>query len=270
MKNAWFILIAAALGFGPAAAEAPRFQNRGLLAGFTGANQKSKVSETTAQDHDGNGRSLQCLMLRAEPDTPNHGCHAEAHLASFPDGSPLGRYPGFEATTIYQVRFDKNCEAASVGFFQYKNHAGPDRWKHLVAIWRVSGKNGTEIHFQVNPKGTNEYRYARLSADNGTSLVAERWHQIKVTGNFTHDDSGWVEVFINGKAVEWFLDPEWRHPAGKRIRLACLPDLPGSAWQLQLGGYGFFKDRSTARATVFIDEVEAWDRANETRRPPAP
>lgn len=260
MKNGWIILLAAGLGCGPAIAEAPRFHNRGVLAGFTGANQKSKVSESTVQDHDGNGRSLECLMLRAEPDTPNHGCHAEVHLAAFPDGGPLARHPEFDATTIYQVRFDRNCDTASVGFFQYKNHEGPDRWKHLVAVWRMPGKNGSEIHFQVNPKGASEYCYARLSADDGTALVAERWHQIKVTGNFTCDDTGWVEVFINGKAVEWHHDPEWRRPAGTRIRLACLPDLPGSGWQLQLGGYGFFKDRSTARATVFIDGVEVWDR----------
>lgn len=34
-----------------------------------------------------------------------------------------------------------------------------------------------------------------------------------------------------------------------------LPELPGSAWQLQLGGYGFFKDNQTLSATVFVDDV---------------
>jgi hypothetical protein len=261
MKNGLSLLLAAGLGCGPVFAEAPRFQNLGVLAGFTGANQKAKVSESTVHDHDGNGRSLQCLMLRAEPDTPNQGCHAEAHLATFLGGEPLAGHPGFDATTIYHVWFDKNCDAASVGFFQYKNHEGPDHWKHLVAIWRMPGTKGSEIHFQVNPKGVSEYLYAGLSPEVGTALLAERWHQIKVTGKFTRYDSGWVEVFINGKAIEWYHDRERRSPASTRIRQACLPDLPGSKWQLQLGGYGFFKDRSTTRATVFVDDIQVWSKA---------
>ncbi len=71
-------------------------------------------------------------MVRKEADTPTGGCHAEAHLSRFADGSRLGAHPGFESATEYRVRFDTNCNAAVVGFFQYKNCGGPDRWKYLV------------------------------------------------------------------------------------------------------------------------------------------
>lgn len=242
----------------------PQFHNRGTLDGFTGANQRAKVKESHAQDHDGNGRSLACLMLRAEPDTPNKGCHAEVHLARFTDGTRLGLHTGFEATTVYQVHFDKNCDAASVGFFQYKNHAGPGLWNHLVALWRMPDKQGSEIHFQVNPTGKSQYHYASLSANDGTALVAERWHEIKVTGHFTRVDSGWVEISINGRLVEWFHDRARTQPAGTRIRGKLLPDLPGTEWQLQLGGYGFFKDERTEEATVFIDDIRVWNKAHQT------
>jgi hypothetical protein len=261
MKTICWLLLATPLTL-PAAE--PPFHNRGTLDGFTGANQRAKVKESRAQDRDGNGRSLECLMLRKEPDTPNRGCHAEAHLARFPDGSPLGRHPGFGATTVYQVRFDRNCERASVGFFQYKNHVGPDQWKHLVAMWRMPDKHGEEIHFQVNPGGKSEYRYAALSATQGTALVSDRWHEVRVNGNFTNDASGWVEISINGKLVEWFHDRARKKPAGTRIRGNFLPDLPGSEWQLQLGGYGFFKDRRTEQATAWIDDIRVWNKAHET------
>jgi hypothetical protein len=259
MKTLCWLLLAAPLTL-PAAE--PLFHNRGTLDGFTGANQRAKVKESRAQDRDGNGRSLECLMLRKEPDTPNHGCHAEVHLARFTDGSSLGRNPGFQATTVYQVYFDKNCDAASVGFFQYKNHAGPAHWKYLVALWRVPDKHGGEIHLQVNPTGKSEYHYAALSATHRTALVTDRWHEVRVNGNFTNDASGWVEISINGKLVEWFHDRARKQPAGIRIRGKMLPDLPGSEWQLQLGGYGFFKDQQTERATVWIDDIRVWNKFN--------
>jgi hypothetical protein len=263
MKSPRFASLCLLLCLPSAAAEQPAFHNRGVLAGFTGANQKSKVSEATAHDQDGNGLSLECLMLRNEPDTPNKGCHAEAHLARFSDGSPLGRHPGFQATTIYHVRFDKNCDAASVGFFQYKNHAGPDQWNYLVALWRMPDKRGEEIHFQVNPTGKSEYHYAALSAANNTALVADRWHELRITGSLTNDASGWVEISINGKLLEWFHDRARKQPAGTRIRGKMLPDLPGAEWQLQLGGYGFFKDQHTERATVWIDDIRVWNKLLE-------
>lgn len=233
----------------------PDFINHGSLKGFTGANQKSKVSETRLQDADGNGTSLQCLMLRDEPDTPQKGCHAEAHFNRFPSGKVIGEHPGFEGMTSYQVKFDEACDAASVGFFQYKNYEGPRKWNYLVALWREHGRNGTAVKFQVNPTGENRYVYARLSERDGTALVVNRWHQINVRGRFTKEATGWVEISINGKQVTWFKDPDCRHPVGTRINGNFLPDLPGSKWQLQLGGYGFFKDKDTRKATVFVDDV---------------
>lgn len=234
----------------------PVFVNHGVLAGFTGANQRSKISESHEQDFDGNGTSLKCLMIPTEPDTPSGGCHAEAHLARLPDGTSFGRYPGFSCTTVYRVRFDQNCERASVGFFQYKNSEGPDQWKYLVALWRMPGKNGEEIHFQVNPTGKSEYHYAALSTTNGTALVADRWHEVRVTGNFASDASGWAEISINGQKVEWYHDRARKQPAGPRITGAFLPPLPGAEWQLQLGGYGFFKSRRERPANVFIDDIK--------------
>jgi len=236
-------------------ASPPEFVNKGILAGFTGANQKSKVTESGGQDQDGNGSSLQCTMLRDEPDVPNGGCHAEAHLSRFPTGEPVGTHPGFRGTTTYQVRFDAACDAASVGFFQYKNFKGPRQWNHLVAIWRLPGRNGCGILFQTNPSGENRYFHARLSEAEGTALVAGRWHEVRVKGHFTSDETGWVEVAINGHAVEWHQDAEFKNLIGKRISGNALPDLPGSEWQLQLGGYGFFKDRDTKRATVHVDAI---------------
>jgi hypothetical protein len=252
MKLPIFILLA---GLGAVCAETHRFSNRGVLAGFTGGNQRSKISESHELDFDGNATSLKCLMVRTEPDTPNQGCHAEVHLARFPDGTHLGLDSGFRSTTTYQIRFDRNCDAASVGFFQYKNHDGPEQWKYLVALWRLPGKNGREIHFQINPTGKSDYRYAALSATQGTALVADRWHEVRVNGNFTDDASGWVEISINGKLVEWFHDRNRKQAAGTRVTGPLLPQLPGSAWQLQLGGYGFFKDQLTDEATVWIDNV---------------
>lgn len=233
----------------------PDFINHGSLEGFTGANQKSKVSETRLQDSDCNGTSLQCLMLRDEPDTPQMGCHAEAHLNRFPSGKMVGEYPRFEGETSYQVKFDEACDAASVGFFQYKNFEGPKQWNYLIALWREHSRNGTTIKFQVNPTGASRYVHARLSEIDGTALVVNKWHRIKVRGNFTKETTGWVEISINGKPVMWFDDPDCKHPVGTRITGNFLPDLPGSKWQLQLGGYGFFKDKDTRRATVFVDDI---------------
>lgn len=241
-----------------AGAASPVFENAGVLAGFTGGNQRAKVSETREHDLDGNGTSLKCLMIPGEPDTPKGGCHAEVHLERFPDGSFLGRHPGFNGTTVYHVRFDRNCERASVGFYQYKNSGGPKRWDYLVALWRMPGKNGGEIHFQVNPSGKSEYRYAALSATSGTALVPDRWHEVHVTGNFSSDTNGWAEIHINGQPVEWFYDRARKQPAGSRIVGKLLPALPGAEWQLQLGGYGFFKSRRDPPATVFIDDVKVW------------
>lgn len=231
----------------------PAFRNSGTLAGFTGANQKAKVTEAREQDADGNGTSLKCLMVRKEADTPTGGCHAEAHLSRLADGSRLGAHPGFESATEYRVRFDTNCNAAAVGFFQYKNCGGPERWKYLLALWRSSGKNGSELLFQVNPSGKSVHRYARLPPE--AALVADRWHTVRVTGRFTCDATAWCEVTINGLPVEWFADPEHRQPLGARLAGPFLPELPGSEWQLQLGGYGFFKDRHTPSAVVFVDSV---------------
>jgi hypothetical protein len=230
----------------------PEFHNRGTLDGFTGGNQRTKLSVSTAQDADGNGTSILCLMLRAEPDVPG-GCHAETHLARLPDGSRLGAHPGFASTTVYRVYFDPDCNAASVGFFQYKNNEGPERWKYLVAMWRMPFTDGSEIHFQVNPNGRSAYHYAAL--DGATRLTAGRWHEVRVTGHFTKDRDGWAEISINGQPVTWFRDQARKQPVGHRITGAFLPDLPKSEWQLQLGGYGFFKDRDTRQAIVFIDDV---------------
>ena len=261
------ILLVALQAF--AGAEAPAFQNAGSLAGFTGGNQRAKISENREQDFGGNGASLRCVMIPTEPDTPKGGCHAEAHLARFPDGSFLGRHPGFSGTTVYRVRFDQNCERASVGFFQYKNCGGPEQWNYLVALWRLPRQNGGEIHFQVNPDGKSEYRYAALSATNDTALVPDRWHEVRVTGSFTNDTSGWVEVSINGQPVEWFYDVARKQPVGTRITGKSLPDLPGAEWQLQLGGYGFFKSRRDPPATVFIDDVKVWRQAGVPAPRPA-
>jgi hypothetical protein len=241
-----------------AGAELPVFHNVGVLSGFTGGNQRTKISESGERDFDGNGTSLKCVMIPTEPDTPKGGCHAEVHLARFPDGSHLGRQPGFGSTTSYRVRFDRNCERASVGFFQYKNCVGREQWNYLVALWRMPGKNGGEIHFQVNPSGKSEYRYAALSARNGTALVPDRWHEVRVTGNFASDTNGWVEISINGQRIEWFHDLARKKPAGSCIRGTLLPNLPGAEWQLQLGGYGFFKSRRDPPASVFIDDVKVW------------
>lgn len=233
----------------------PTFTNHGVLEGFTGANQISKVTETRELDHDGNGTSLRCLMLRDAPDTPSGGCHAEAHLNRFPSGEPIGKQPGFEASTTYWVRFDPACNAASVAFFQYKNFKGPKQWDHLVALWRKPGSNGTEIMFQVNFTGENRLVHARLSNADGTALAPDRWHEIRVVGNFTKEPSGWAEVFINGKTVEWYRDPAFKNLIGKKIVGQNLPDLPGAEWQLQLGGYGYFKDKDTRQAVVHVDDI---------------
>jgi hypothetical protein len=244
------------LTIGLVSAASPIFKNEGTLEGFSGANQKKKITETRMQDHDGNGTSLQCLMLRAEPDTPTGGCHAEVHLNRFPTGEPIGKHPGFLATTSYRVKFDANCNAAAVAFFQYKNWRGPKQWHHLVAMWRESGMNGEEIIFQVNPMGGDRLLHARLTKEGGTVLVADRWHEIRVRGHFTNDPSGWVEVSINGRLIEWYKDTKFQQPIGKRITGKLLPDLPGSEWQLQLGAYGFFKDKSTVKATVHVDDIQ--------------
>jgi hypothetical protein len=233
----------------------PDLINHGSLKNFTGANQKSKVSETQLQDRDGNGTSLQCLMLRDEPDTPQKGCHAEVHLKQFPSGKVIGMHPGFKGETSYEVKFDDACNSASIGFFQYKNCEGPKQWKYLIALWREHGGNGTTLKFQVNPNGTSRYVHARLSEQDGTALVVNQWHRVNVRGNFTKETTGWVEISINGKPITWFDDPACKHSVGTRITGSFLPDLPGSKWQLQLGGYGFFKDKDTRRATVFVDAI---------------
>ena len=257
LKSFRFALIGCLLTACAAAAGPPTFVNHGTLEGFTGANQRTKVTETTLQDHGSNGTSLQCLMLRDEPDVPTGGCHAEAHLNRFPTGEPLGKYPGFEATTRYQVKFDQACNAATVGFFQIKNCGGPQRWDYLIAMWRSAGQNGSDITFQVNPDRKNHIVHARLDSAKGTALVADRWHEIVVKGNFTKDPNGWVEVIINGQPVEWYADAALKQRIGTRITGVNLPDLPGSEWQLQLGGYAFFKDKTTRRASVFVDDITA-------------
>ena len=84
------------------------FSNPGNLNGFTGGNQLGKVHAATNELGRAN---LRCEMIRAEPDTPTGGCHAEAHLAHFPDGNLFGPFPGFRRTVTYRVKFDTNCDA---------------------------------------------------------------------------------------------------------------------------------------------------------------
>ena len=142
-----------AAGFASLTDRRPAFENSGTRAGFTGANQSDKVTETTDQDHDGNGRSLRCYMNRSEPDVPG-GCHAEAHLSRLADGQPFGDHPGFTRVTSHWARFDPRCDEAAVGFWQLKNHGGPDRWRHLVALWRAVQPDHVLVTLQVNPAGS--------------------------------------------------------------------------------------------------------------------
>lgn len=180
----------------------------------------------------------------------------------FPDKSILGTFPCFDATTTYRVMFDTNCNAATVGFFQYKNCDGPERWRYLVALWRSAGDdNGERLMFQVNPTGTNLHYYAKLSREEGMRLAAGQWHTISVTGRFSAHDDGWAEVRINGKPVTWFRDAACKEPVGQRLRGVFLAPVPKAEWQLQLGGYGFFKQPKAEQATVYLDDIQVWKEA---------
>ena len=230
-----------------------RFENHGTLAGWRGANVAAKVTESTTEDHDGNGRSLRCDMVRAEPDTPRGGCHAEMHLDVFPDGAPLGRNPGFTLFTSHWIKFDTNCTEMDIGFWQLKNHEGPKRWQYLVALWREARGEGDEIVFETNVEGPDFNLYGRLTRDGAAPLVPGRWHQVEVAGHFTSSTNGWVQVRLNGTPMTWYRDRDRRERVGTVVRGASLPDLNGAGWQFQAGGYGFFKRQPVPAGTVWAD-----------------
>ena len=238
---------------------APRkvaFANRGTLAGFTGANQREKVTVCT-----NDGGALRCAMIRSEPDTPAGGCHAEAHLAKFPNGELFGPAAGFKRRIQYQVKFDTHCDAADVAFFQLKNNEGPQRWNYLVALWRQALSGGDRLILQVNPAGPSRLLYCRLSRDQRAALDAGTWHDVEVTGDFTKDVAGWMRVVLDGRELMWYRDRNCTRKVGAVVRGAALPDIPDSQWQLQLGGYGYFKDKDTQTAVDYIRDVrvETWN-----------
>jgi hypothetical protein len=232
-----------------------RFKNTGVLAGWTGANQAGKVTESTAWDHDGNGRSLMCLMKRDETDTPSGGCHAEMHLDTFPDGKPVGQNPGFSLFTSHWVKFDVNCSGLDVGFWQLKNSKGPEKWKYLAALWRESSGGGDDIVFEVNPAGVDYNIHARLSRDGIAPMKPGSWHHVEVAGCYTEDKNSWVRVRINGKPVTWYADKEGKKPIGTIWRGQALPVLKNAGWQFQVGAYGFFKKDGVTQGTAWIDRV---------------
>ncbi len=246
-----------------------RFENGGVLAGWTGANQKSKVTEATGEDHGGNGRSLLCLMNRHETDTSHGGCHAEVHLSRFADGTPLGFSPQFTVFTSHWVKFDTNCAALDVGFWQLKNHEGPQQWRYLAALWREARGGGDEIIFEVNPAGPDYNIYARLSRDGVPLLAPGRWNHVEVAGCYTTNATGWVQVRINGKLVTWYADRAGRQRIGTVWRGAALPDLAGAGWQFQVGGYGFFHRPGVEQGKVWVDDIRVETLAGPPARPSA-
>jgi hypothetical protein len=231
------------------------FRNSGNSVNFTGGNQLSKVHTVTVPDHDGDHQAIECVMVKEQPDTPRGGCHAEVHLAKI-GAEVFGSNAGFRYITRHWVTFDAGCEAADVGFWQLKNCTGARRWDHLVALWREAGQGGARILFQWNPTGDSKLYYARL---NQATLQTNAWHEVEVKGDFNPRD-GWAEVKLDGRLIEWFSDRACRNSVGARIRGPLLPDIADARWQLQLGGYGFFKSPGTSRATVLIDDltVSTW------------
>ena len=235
------------------------FVNPGNLAGFTGANQRRKVTVITNELGQAN---LRCEMIRSESDTATGGCHAEAHLARFPDGQRFGPFPGFRRIIRYGVKFDANCESANVAFFQIKNNQGANQWDHLVALWRPGGRQGDRIMLQSNPFGApSRLLYAWPSHDGVTPLLSGRWHAIRVTGYFTTSTNGWLTVNCDGRDVTWYEDRDCTRKVGVLVRGPVLAEIPDSQWQLQLGGYAYFNRQGAARAYDFIHDisVESWE-----------
>ena len=232
-----------------------RFSNLGNLQGFTGANQKERVLSS-----DIDGGCIRCVMIRTTPDTPTGGCHAEAHLAQLSDGSSFGSYPGFKRIVTYEVKFDDHCDAADIAFFQIKNHEGQQKWFYLIAIWREAKGRGQTLLLQTKPKGISRLLHCDLSKIGIHGMTLEEWHKVTVEGYFSDSPEGWIRVHIDGKLLEWFYDDACTENAGAIVAGPSLPDLPGSKWQLQLGGYGFFKDKETVQAEDYIRrvQVESW------------
>lgn len=232
------------------------FTNCGNLFGFTGANQRVKVGVYTNE-----GVAIRCVMTRNQPDTPTGGCHAEVHLAKFPDGHLFGPFPGFKRKVLYRVKFDAACDAADVAFFQVKNNEGLHRWNHLVALWRQARSGGDRLILQVNPQGQSRLMYCQLSQDQLAPLATGRWHDVVVTGYFTKDDDGWFKISLDAHELTWYRDEACTKKVGNLVKGASLADIPDSQWQLQLGGYGYFKDKSTPEAVDYIRDirVESWE-----------
>ena len=228
------------------------FSNPGNLNGFTGGNQLGKVHAATNELGRAN---LRCEMIRAEPDTPTGGCHAEAHLAHFPDGNLFGPFPGFRRTVTYRVKFDTNCDAADVAFFQLKNNVGHGQWNHLIALWRQSGKNGDRILLQSNPFRSSRLLYCSLSRDGVPPLTTEGWHKIRVTGYFSIAKDSWMSVNFDGHDVVWYQNKDCTKKLGTVVYGPLLANISDSQWQLQLGGYAYFKKAGVPVATDYISDI---------------
>jgi hypothetical protein len=231
------------------------FTNCGNLDGFTGANQRDKVGVCT-----NDGGALRCVMTRSEPDTPTGGCHAEAHLAKFSNGELFGPFPGFRRIMTYSVKFDPGCDGADIAFFQLKNNEGRNRWDYLVALWRQQGSGGDKILLQTNPQGRSRILHCQLSRDGLPPLAAGQWHEVCVTGYFTKNADGWMQVAVDGHDLTWYRDTAGKRKVGMVVTGPVLADIADSQWQLQLGGYGYFKDQTTREAVNFVRDirVESW------------
>jgi hypothetical protein len=232
-----------------------RFRNAGVLTGWTGANQREKITESTAEDHDGTGRSLLCLMKKDEPDTPKGGCHAELHLRSFPDGTPLATGSDFKLFTSHWFKFDEDCRKIDVGIWQLKNHEGPERWQYLVALWLESRGDGDELLFEVNPDGVDYNIHAKLSRDGMEPLKPGVWHHLEVAGHYTHGKESWAAVRLNGTTLTWYADREGKTLIGKTWRGKALPPIKDAGWQFQVGAYGFFNKQGPPQGRFWIDDI---------------
>lgn len=249
---------AAAVGselFAKKSGRVERFRNAGVLAGWTGANQREKVTESTDEDHDGNGRSLLCLMKKDEPDTPKGGCHAEMHLRKFPDGTPLATGSEFKLFTSHWFKFDEDCRKVDVGLWQLKNHEGPEKWKYLVALWMESRGGGDELLFEVNPDGVDYNIYAKLSRDGLEPLKPGVWHHLEILGYYTSNDESWAAVRLNGKTLTWYADREGKKHIGMTWRGRALPSIENAEWQFQVGAYGFFNKQGPQQGRLWIDDI---------------
>ncbi|MEY3894979.1 MAG: hypothetical protein RLZZ214_498 [Verrucomicrobiota bacterium] len=232
-----------------------RFRNAGVLAGWTGANQREKITESTAEDHDGNGRSLLCLMKKDEADTPKGGCHAEMHLSEFPDGTPLATGSDFKLFTSHWFKFDEDCRKIDIGIWQLKNHKGPEQWKYLVALWLESRGSGDELLFEVNPDGVDYNIYAKLSRDGLEPLKPGVWHHLEIVGHYNSNKQSWAAVRLNGKTLTWYADREGTQPIGMTWRGKALPAIANAGWQFQVGAYGFFNKRGPQQGRLWIDDI---------------